>query len=125
MNKMLKKSFLESKILSFLSTLNKRLILYFYGSFTYKTFLKMNGFFKNRILQNTNESFFIRLLRGVRKRCNASDAGLLIILVLVFNTLIMFKSGRQIDIFSIVARVFFLSFGVFLILHEHVFRKKN
>ena len=119
---MLKKLLLESKILDFLAKFNTKLVGYFYKSITYKIFLKINIFFKRIILQNTNNSYFINALKSSKKRFSIKDIGLFIILVLVFNSLMMFIAGREIDIFSVIARIFFLSLGLFLILKKQKYR---
>lgn len=104
-----------SKIISFCKNLNKNLLLFFFNSKTYKFFLALNRFFKNVILKNRTQSLFVKTAKKLTKSIAVKDIGLFIVLVTLFNTLAMFVLNRQIDIFSISARMFFFLLGIFLI----------
>lgn len=104
----------NSKIINFCKNFNENLILFFYNSSTYKTFIGVNKFFKNRLLKNKRSSIFVRVVGKITSEVNLGDIGLFIILVVIFNTLAMVVFGREVDIFSIGARIAFFILGAIL-----------
>ena len=114
----IKSIFQESSILSFLANFNKKLVGYFFESFTYKAFIKINQFFKTRILAGFKESFIVNSFKKVTSFLSLRDFGIFIILVLVFNTAFMIFLDKGIDIFSIAARVCFFVVGLILIFRK-------
>lgn len=108
----------ESKIISFFANFNKNLLSYFHNSKIYKSFLKLNIFFKDVILKNATKSIIIEKVKNIFKDIKLKDIGCFIVLVVLFNTLAMLFLGKEIDIFSKCARVFFFVFGIFLILKK-------
>lgn len=108
----------NSKIINFCKNLNKNLILYFYNSATYKIFIAFNKFFRNRVLKCADESIFVKTTKKIAAGIKVRNIGLFVILVVIFNTLAMIALGKEIDIFSICTRVFFLILGVILILRR-------
>lgn len=107
----------NSKIISFFADLNKNLLLYFYNSKIYRFFTKINSFFRD-ISKNIDKSIIIRSSRKMLKNITISDIGLFITLVILFNTLAMIVLKKEIDIFSITARIFFFLLGMFLIFRK-------
>lgn len=105
----------NSKIIYFCGNLNKNLILFFYESAIYRIFTAFNRFFKNTILKNTPESVFINSGKKMAMGVSLRGVGLFLVLVVVFNTAVMMALEKEIDIFSICARAFFLVLGVGLI----------
>ena len=105
----------ESRIIAFFANFNKNLLRYFYKSLVYKCFIKINLFFKNVFLKNTDKSIIINSLRKISRNIKPKDIGFFILLVILFNTLAMVALKKEIDIFSISARVFFFLLGIFLI----------
>ena len=108
----------ESKIIGFLKNLDKSILLCFYNSKTYKLFVFLNSSFKNIFLKNATKSLFMKIAKSVIKKTGLKDVGWFIVLVLLFNTLLMLGFKKEIDMFSICARVFFLILGLVLILRE-------
>lgn len=104
-----------SKIIGFLKNLDKNILLYFYNSRTYKLFVFLNNSFKNIILKNVTESLFIKTARSMIKGIELKDIGWFIVLVVLFNTMAMAVLRKEIDIFSVSARIFFFCLGIFLV----------
>ena len=104
----------ESKIVSFCKNLNKNIILYFYNSATYRIFITFNKFFRNTVLKGADESIFVKTAKKVAAEIKVRDIGLFVILVVMLNTLVMLAFRKEIDVFSICARIFFLLLGVIL-----------
>ena len=102
----------------FFVNFNRNLLLFFYKSGTYRLFLRINAFFKNSILKNTDKSLIINSTRKAVSNIRLKDIGVFIFLVVSFNTLLMIFLGKEIDIFSVAARVFFFALGVFLYVRD-------
>jgi len=92
----------------------KKLLLFFYNSRLHKLVLGFNAFFKNSILKNADKSLIVNSFKKLAFKISLKDTGLFIVLVVVFNTLAMFALGKQIDIFSLSARIFFFVLGIAL-----------
>ena len=105
----------ESMIITFFANFNKNLLRFFYESHVYKCFLKINVFFKGTFLKNTDKSLIVTSIKKIIKSIQPKDIGLFILLVVLFNTLAMIVLEKEIDIFSISARIFFFCLGMFLI----------
>lgn len=103
-----------SKIIDFCRDLNKNFILFFYESAIYKVFTALNRFFKNTVLKSANESVFVNTGKKIARRASLGGMGLFFVLVVIFNTTAMVALSKNIDIFSICARVFFLVLGMVL-----------
>ncbi len=114
----IKKAFTESRIVRFFACFNKNLLLYFYNSGIYKLFVKIKVFFRSAVLKNADESVIIKSTRKVLQEVKLRDIGWFIILVVLFNTLAMVFLGKEIDVFSTAARVFFFALGVILIVRK-------
>ncbi|UCD55449.1 MAG: hypothetical protein JSV93_01225 [Candidatus Omnitrophota bacterium] len=105
----------ESRIVAFFANFDKNLLKFFYESGVYKCFLKINVFFKDVFLKNTNKSIILISIKKIIKNIHHRDIGLFVLLVTLFNTLAMIVLKKEIDIFSISARMFFLILGIFLV----------
>ena len=104
----------ESKIVNFFKRINTEMLLCFYKSRIYGIFIKLLNFFKEQISKNIDKSVIIKGVKYVFKNVSLGDLGYFIILVVIFNTLVMLVLKKEIDIFSICARVFFFCLGVLL-----------
>ena len=116
----IKQIFRESKIKKLIAGFNKNLLLCFYASRTYGIFKKVNSLFKNVILKNSKESIIIKLIEKAFRSIGLKDVGLFIFLVVIFNTVVMIVFKKEIDIFSISARMLFSILGVVLIVRGQV-----
>lgn len=105
----------ESRIIVFFADFNKNLLRFFYNSGVYKCFLKINVFFKDVFLKNTDKSLIVTSIKKIIKSIQPKDIGLFILLAVLFNTLAMIVLGKEIDIFSISARIFFFILGIVFI----------
>ena len=115
MNKKIKQVVSESKIIKFCANLNKNLLLYFYNSQIYQFFIKIHNFFVNSILKNVNKSLIISSTKNISKHIKLKDIGWFIVLVVLFNTLAMMFLKKEIDVFSVSARIFFFLLGIILV----------
>lgn len=115
MKRKIKQFAAESKILNFSLNFNKNLLLYFYNSKIYECFKRFNRFFISAILNNAKNSLIVNKSKNILKYISLKDIGLFIVLIVIFNTLAMLFLEREIDIFSIGARVFFFCLGIFFI----------
>lgn len=105
----------ESKIINFFKNFNKNFLVFFFNSKIYRLFININTFFRKTILPNVKGSTVIKSARKITALVKAKDIGIFIILVVMFNALAMFGLKKEIDIFSSIARICFLSLGIFLI----------
>ena len=110
--------FNESRIVSFFSRLNKNIIEYWFNSATCGAAKKCREFFGKVVLKNISHSVILRSLGKAAKDVTLSDAGLFVILTTVFNTLAMIFLNKEMDLFSVIARICFLCMGAGLILTE-------
>lgn len=110
--------FKESRIVSFFSRLNENIIEYWFNSATCGAAKKCREFFGKVILKNMSHSVILRSLGKAAKDVTLSDAGSFVVLTTVFNTLAMIFLNKEMDLFSVVARVCFLCMGTGLILAE-------
>ena len=101
-----------SKIISFFGNLNKILVVSFCNSKTCKLFTKINSFFRNTILVNIDRSKIVKSVKKIALCIGLRDVGIFIILIVLFNTLAMMALGKEIDMFSVSARIFFFIIGV-------------
>lgn len=115
MGNRIKEIIVESRIVNVCANLNRTILLYFYRSKTHELFIDANNFFRKTIPGNAGKSLIVNVTKKLFSRVTARDAGAFVILVTLFNTLAMFAFGKEIDIFSISARVFFLLLAVCLI----------
>ncbi|MBN1353477.1 MAG: hypothetical protein JW994_02260 [Candidatus Omnitrophica bacterium] len=119
MRETVKKIIAGSKAVNFLANLNKNILLCFYNSQTHKLFRKLNGFLSD-ILKKSDKSLFRRAATRLLAYLDIGDWGLFIILVVLFNTLVMFALKKEIDVFSVSVRVFLFCLGALFI-----FKKKR
>jgi hypothetical protein len=105
----------DSKIIGFCKEVNKNILLYFYDSKAYKAFSALNAFFGKTALKNANGSIFVKAAKKIAGETKPKDIGLFIVLVVIFNTSAVIVLGKEIDIFSVSARIFFFLLGIFLI----------
>jgi len=116
MGRRIKQYLEESRIVNFFGNFDKRLLFYFYNSTTYKLFLRLNAFFRDMFVKNRDRSVLLRAVRKAAENVGPKDMGLLIALVTVFSTFVMILLKKEIDVFSVSARVFFLFLGALLII---------
>lgn len=114
MKQKLQRVFEGSGIINFFANLNANLLVCFYNSRTYAVFAGMSRFLKDPVGKNAGGSVVLNFARNIAKNTKMWDMGLFIVLVTVFNTLAMIFLRREIDIFSICARVAFFVLGVAL-----------
>ncbi len=115
MNYRIKQIVSESKIVGFVASFNKNMLIYFHKSKTYEVFLSIISFFRRWVLKNVDKSLIVRMARNIYNHTTLKYIGVFIILVDVFNTAIMAFLKKRIDIFSSSARVFFFILGLMLI----------
>ena len=113
----------DSRILGFFATFNKVLVLFFYKSKTHKLFLKVNHFFKDFVIRKNDKSLIVNKAKDIIKLFNIKDVGWFIALVVFFNTAAAMILEKEIDIFSISARIFFFCLGIVLFIWGQISRQ--
>ena len=119
MKSALKSIFAGSKIIGFFNKLNKILLIYFYDSKAHGLFLRINHFFNNIISKNITKSMIVGNAQKAMKQICLRDIGLFFVLSVIFNTLITIAINKEIDIFSMFARIFFFALGIFLMVKKN------
>ena len=78
----------------------------------------MDHNFNRSLLKYFHESLIVRSINKLIKNIGLKDIGLFVALVVLFNTLAMVFMGKEIDVFSIFARMAFFFLAAFLILRK-------
>lgn len=111
----LKKALETSKVINFFVNFNKMAMSFFLNSATYKIYANILAFFRQVFLVHAEKSFFIKTLRRWAENFSIEEAGIFIIAVVIFNTIIMILLKKPIDPFSIIARIFSILLALRLI----------
>lgn len=108
----------QSRILNFLGGFNRKAVIFFYNSMTYKIFFAASSYINKTIVKAVPTSRLINAFRNVLNFVSIRDVGLFIVLVVVFNTAGIIFLGSNIDAFSAIARIVFFVLGFILILKK-------
>ena len=108
----------DSKIAKFCINFNQRYLIFFYNSAIYKLF-RYATMFRREFLTNAQESSILKAMRRIASGIGLKDIAVFVVLVVICNTLFMLVLEREIDMFSLSARVLAFTISILYILRPN------